>query len=178
MFWGETTFNATKKACFVALLAAGLGGITPSHAQAADLDFGFSIQGPNGGFYIGENGVQFDNYNRHHGYARRPYRTERHWKHRDQYRPYAERNYENCGGITKMAPVRYRGYCEHPTQVYERLTYEGWHDFRGLRVQPRAFRVFARNANGEPYKLRIDRCTGEILHAKRKTAPYYRAGYW
>lgn len=194
MFWGGLNGKVMTTVLFTAIGAASV-----TTAQAADLDYGDNGYGPRSAPYADG---YYDRYSRDDDRRwsynqRRPYSSykdnysyDNDYSYRRDYRntdrrayddaPYVREgreDYAECGGITRMPRVNYSGYCEDPQAIYGRLKYEGWHDFRGLRVRPRAFRVFARSEDGTSYKLRVDRCTGEILQAERKLAPFYQSRF-
>jgi len=57
------------------------------------------------------------------------------------------------------------GNCRAPRQVRRRLQRQGWWDFQGLRRSGENFVVRARRPNGTVYRLRIQRCSGQVLEA-------------
>lgn len=65
---------------------------------------------------------------------------------------------------------RYRRHAEPacaPRQVVmDRLRSEGWHDFHGVELREDAVIVEARQHNGRVFRLKVDRCTGEVLRAR------------
>ena len=48
--------------------------------------------------------------------------------------------------------------------IKDRLTSEGWRDFQGLDLRGGVARIHARRPNGDLYALKVDRCSGEIIH--------------
>jgi hypothetical protein len=75
--------------------------------------------------------------------------------------------------------------CAPRAEIRHRLLSEGWHDFAELDVRHRVAIVEARRPNGLPYRLKIDRCSGDIVSAEplapvpyayrpRRFGPYYR----
>lgn len=70
-----------------------------------------------------------------------------------------------------------------PRQVLiRRLIDDGWRDFDDPWTGGPIVVVFARRPNGEPYRLKIDRCSGEIvgLHRERGEVDFYayEPGRW
>lgn len=51
--------------------------------------------------------------------------------------------------------------------VRERLVREGWHDFHAAELVGEFAEVNARDGAGRLYLLRVDRCSGEIVEARR-----------
>jgi len=70
--------------------------------------------------------------------------------------------------------------------VRRRLRARGWYDFHDFRPRGPIMVVRARRAPGRPYKLAIDRCSGEIVEAHplrwRRLGPFAfgprRGPYW
>ena len=127
------------------LVAAGMlaaatfaGG---SEASAAGKNFGLTISGPNGYIEIGANG-------RGRGYEYDVYDGRDHSRRGDHRNHYAH------------------GRCLKRKQIRRRLNRRGWFGFHDLRTRRGAFVVNAWRRNGHEYKLRVERCTGEILRAK------------
>ena len=102
---------------------------------------------------------------------------------------YAEPRYEPPRKYYDEAPVvphRRYGYLEpmnprhdHPRHDYRNgsscvpqgeikrsLINEGWVDFRDLELRGDVARVQARRPNGQLYVLKVDRCSGEIVHSR------------
>ena len=127
------------------LVAAGMlaaatfaGG---SEASAADKRFGLTIAGPNGYIEIGANG---------HGRG-------------NAYDVYDERDNFRRGGRRGLNLL---GYCLNRKQIRRRLNRQGWLGFHDMRTRRGAFTGNAWRRNGHEYKLRVERCSGEILRAK------------
>jgi len=120
-----------------ALLTATV--VTAPAAMAAEPAFGFTIQGPNGYIEIGARG---------HGRG---------------YDVYDERDYRKHN---RHGRRYWGGYCLDRKQIRRRLRHNGWRGLHNLRVRDRAFVINAWRRNGHEYRLRIDRCSGEILRAK------------
>lgn len=66
--------------------------------------------------------------------------------------------------------------CAPRAEIRDRLLREGWHDFEEIDVRHRVAIVEARRPNGLPYRLKIDRCSGDIVSA-RPLAPVYGGPY-
>jgi hypothetical protein len=75
--------------------------------------------------------------------------------------------------------------CAPRAEIRDRLLREGWHSFEELDVRHRVAIVEARRPNGLPYRLKIDRCSGDVVsaeplapvpyaHRPRRYEPYYR----
>lgn len=75
--------------------------------------------------------------------------------------------------------------CAPRSEIRDRLLREGWHSFEEIDVRHRVAIVEARRPNGLPYRLKIDRCSGDVVSAEplaavpyasrpRRFAPYYR----
>ncbi len=79
--------------------------------------------------------------------------------------------------------------CAPRSVIRDRLLRDGWHDFQELDVRRGVAVVEARRPNGLPYRLKIDRCSGDIVSAHplgpvarspyayygpRRYDPYYR----
>lgn len=57
--------------------------------------------------------------------------------------------------------------------IRRRLIAEGWHDFHALEYRGRFALVTARRPSGREFDLKIDRCSGHIVHARPLDAPDY-----
>lgn len=82
-----------------------------------------------------------------------------------------------------VAP-RYRRHvepvCAPRHVVMDRLRSEGWHDFHGVELREHAVIVEARQSNGRLFRLKVDRCSGEVLRARpvdHIAGGYGRGGY-
>jgi hypothetical protein len=75
--------------------------------------------------------------------------------------------------------------CAPRAEIRDRLLREGWHSFEELDIRHRVAIVEARRPNGLPYRLKIDRCSGDVVsaeplapvpyaHRPRRYEPYYR----
>ncbi len=50
--------------------------------------------------------------------------------------------------------------------IKERLISEGWRDFHDLELRNNVAKIRARRPSGDLYDLKVDRCSGEILHSQ------------
>ena len=66
--------------------------------------------------------------------------------------------------------------CAPRAEIRDRLLRDGWHDVQELDVRNRVAVVEARRPNGLPYRLKIDRCSGDIVSAS-PLAPVYGGPY-
>jgi hypothetical protein len=61
---------------------------------------------------------------------------------------------------------RFGVQCLPRHEVRRRLSEEGWVEFHDLELRPDVAILRARRPNGDLYDLRIDRCTGTVVHAR------------
>ena len=61
---------------------------------------------------------------------------------------------------------RFGAQCLPRHEARRRLRDEGWGDFHDLELRPDAAVLRARRPNGDLYDLRVDRCTGAVVHAR------------
>lgn len=61
---------------------------------------------------------------------------------------------------------RYADACTPRHVIRDRLYRQGWNDFQEIDLRRRMAVVEARRPNGLPYRLKIDRCTGDIVSAQ------------
>jgi hypothetical protein len=61
---------------------------------------------------------------------------------------------------------RFGSACLPRHEVRRRLRDQGWADFHDLEIRPDVAILRARQYNGQLYDLRIDRCSGAIVHAR------------
>ncbi len=66
--------------------------------------------------------------------------------------------------------------CAPRAEIRDRLLRDGWYDFEELDVRNRVAVVTARRPNGLPYRLKIDRCSGDVVSA-HPLAPVYGGPY-
>lgn len=55
--------------------------------------------------------------------------------------------------------------------IRRRLADAGWGDFHDLELRDRVALVRARRHDGRLYELKVDRCTGEVVRARRSEEP-------
>lgn len=58
------------------------------------------------------------------------------------------------------------GPCVPRTEIRRGLIADGWGEFSDLELRDRVAVVTASRPNGQAYRLRVDRCTGEIVQAR------------
>jgi hypothetical protein len=59
------------------------------------------------------------------------------------------------------------GNCAAHNEIRRDLTEQGWSEFTDVELRDTTALIEARRPNGNLYQLKIDRCSGEILHAQR-----------
>ena len=59
-----------------------------------------------------------------------------------------------------------RSACIDKGEARQRLIESGWRDFQDLELRADMALITARRGNGQAYRLKLDRCTGEILNAR------------
>lgn len=60
---------------------------------------------------------------------------------------------------------RFAEGCLPRREITRRLVDEGWRDFHDLDLSREAARVSARRPNGDLFRLKVDRCNGEVVRA-------------
>ena len=109
-------------------------------------------------------------------------RNRREWGGRSEYlepMPYPPRFAEHYAGNGHDPAA-----CVPSHEIRRELNRDGWSDFRELELRDDAAIVMARRPNGQVYRLKIDRCSGQILRARplqehaggyssRRWAPYW-----
>jgi hypothetical protein len=98
--------------------------------------------------------------------------------------PYVEQRYERpyayhdepvpvprdrYGYLKPVQPPLHHGaqpVCVPHGEIKRSLIAEGWRDFQDLEFRGDVAVVQARRPNGQPYSLKVDRCTGDIVHAR------------
>jgi hypothetical protein len=68
-------------------------------------------------------------------------------------------------GNFNLKRARAKGYCLYPNEIRRRLRRQGWNGFNIKKIKPR-FTIVKSSYYGARYRLKIDRCTGQILKAK------------
>jgi hypothetical protein len=91
----------------------------------------------------------------------------------DNDRPDSKYEDDDDGPSKKYSSVPpHKGSCVRSEQVRDRLTSAGWRDFHaGKAVNPTTVTLRARRPSGRLFELRLDRCSGEILHAHALNGP-------
>ena len=137
------------------LVAATLSDLPT--ASAKDLPFGLTIAGPHGVLSIGTTRPRHGAKHRHEGHPGDGY------GHRGP-------------GHFDLWRARASGYCLYPRQIRRRLRHRGWRGFRVIRHTPR-FAIVRSHRYGEPFRLKVDRCSGELVRAR---PAFHRRGhrYW
>jgi hypothetical protein len=104
-------------------------------------------------------------------------------------RPYAYNDYESVprdryGHLRPIAPQRYRTaqpICQSHDEIRRSLRDDGWRDFQDVEIRDQTAIIQARRPSGQPYNLKIDRCSGDIVNARplgERPLPYaYRDRY-
>ena len=102
----------------------------------------------------------------------------------ETYRNDSYRDYEPRGPIPS-APVyrdgeryaeRDRPNCPSKAEISRHLEREGWRDFHNPQILGRdTATIDAQRPNGRPFRLEVDRCTGEILSERPIDRPRYGA---
>ncbi|MEQ1615140.1 MAG: hypothetical protein ABL904_20515, partial [Hyphomicrobiaceae bacterium] len=113
-------------------------------------------------------------------YAAPAPRYERPYAYDDDAPPPRDRH----GYLRPIDPPRYRSAqpaCLPHQEIRRTLMDDGWRDFRDLEFRGDIAVVHARRPNGQPYALKIDRCSGDIVRARPlgdRPVPYaYRERY-
>ena len=165
-------------ATLIAVVAAGA-----PEARAADLEYGPGDR----------HSSPYDDPRYRDLYGTPPRYTERYQYEERTYRPpvppYNSYRADEYAPERRYAEdYRYRSACLPRHEARRRLRDQGWDDFHDLELRPDVAILRARQFNGQLYDLRIDRCTGAIVHARpleqfipgpfaygprRWTRPYY-----
>jgi hypothetical protein len=93
-------------------------------------------------------------------------RYERPYAYHDEPAPVPRDRY---GYLRPVPPPHYQGAqpgCVPHGEIKRSLIAEGWRDFQDLEFRGDVAVVQARRPTGQPYSLKIDRCSGEIVHAR------------
>jgi hypothetical protein len=95
-------------------------------------------------------------------------------------RDYAYRDDDDRGPVSRdrhgyLAPINPPRPHHRPTagdgcishhEIRRALVNEGWRDFQDLELRGDVAKVEARRPDGRSYALKVDRCSGEIVHAR------------
>ena len=158
-----------------ALIAAGALAATTvagvSGASAKDVNFALTVGGPQGyvqianpNTYYGPNYVHKVHKKKH---KHKHKRAKRHWKGKPGYA------YGYWGPYPRQ---RAYGYCANPHQIRAKLRHNGWYGFNVRKRTPR-FIIGTSYRHGTKYRLKVDRCSGYIAHAK-PVGGYQFGIYW
>lgn len=85
------------------------------------------------------------------------------------------RHYDHRYSDYRHGDRRHSSYCVPREEAKRRLINDGWRDFHDLELRDDVARVRARRPNGDLYDLKVDRCSGEIVHSnflQRGYGPY------
>jgi len=163
-----TKLSLTAGVCAVALMAG-------ASAQAADLDYRHVPTDRYSSAY--EDPRYRDLYApepRVHGYDYRavpPPPVPPAYVYRDDPPPYRDHRYSDY----RYGGDRYGSACLPREEAKRRLISEGWRDFHDIELRNDVAKLRARRPNGDVYDLKIDRCSGEIVHSRllqRGYGPY------
>ncbi len=150
-----------------ALLATTLTGLPD--ASAKDLKLGLTIGGPDGFIHISGPGPKHHSKHGSKGYGYGGQGYNPYQKGYGNYPGYG-RGYGNNNpyrGQNNVQRGRAHGYCMYPREIRRMLRHQGWQGFR-IKKLTSGIAVIHSNRHGMPYRLKIDRCTGQILKAKPK----------
>jgi hypothetical protein len=156
-----------------ALAASTLAGLPD--ASAKDMTFGLTIAGANGFIQISGPGP---NHKPKHGGKSLGYGYQGYKPYRNGYgygRGYGYRNpYQ---GHHNLRRGRAHGYCMYPNEIRRMLRYQGWHGFRVRKLTP-SIAVIHSNRHGMRYRLKLNRCTGEMIRVKPLGGGFGPYGYY
>ena len=150
------------KRMILAGAVAGVLGLYGAAAEAADLSdgprYGSAYEDPRyRGIYGDEEPAYRDRYREERRYLP-PMRDERPRRY-SEYDDGYDRNGDGC------MPKR---------QIRLRLERQGWGDFHNIDLRPRIAFFDARRPDGRLYRLKIDRCSGEVLQGTALDGPRWR----
>ncbi|MDA7948308.1 MAG: hypothetical protein MPJ78_12630 [Hyphomicrobiaceae bacterium] len=155
----------------IAVAAGALAALTAvsSPAMAKDHNFSLTIGGPEGYITIGGAG-------RHKGPEYGSYSYGGNYQYPAPGYGYGYGYGQGYGKLFNLREARAYGHCMTPRQIRRKLRYEGWRGFNVVKMMPR-IAVVRSYRHGTPYRLKVDRCNGQILKAKPKGG-YPHGGYW
>lgn len=134
-----------------ALVASTLAGLPD--ASAKDMNLGLTIAGANGFIHISGPGPKQKHGGKSHGYGNQSYGYQGY----GYQKPYR--------GRRNLRRGRAHGYCMYPNQIRHMLRYQGWHGFRVRKLTP-AIAIIHSNRHGMRYRIKLNRCSGEIIRVK------------
>jgi hypothetical protein len=146
----------------LAALAAGAPG-----AQAADLEYD----------HRDRHSSPYDDPRYRDLYGPAPRTTQRYSYEERTYRPpvpphtvYRDDTYRDDDEVPESRRYaegyRFGAHCLPRREIRRRLRDDGWGEIHDLELKSDVAILRARRLNGELYDLRIDRCTGAIVHAR------------
>jgi hypothetical protein len=142
-----------------ALVASTLAGLPD--ASAKNMNLGLTIAGANGFIQISGPGP---NHKPKHGGKSQGYGYQGHKPYQNGYgQGYGYQN--PYRGYRNLRRGRAQGYCMYPNQIRRMLRYQGWHGFRVRKLTP-SIAIIHTNRNGMRYRLKLNRCTGEMIRVK------------
>ena len=155
-----------KTALIAAAALAAATFANPADASAKGVNFGLTIAGQDGVIQIGgkgkNHGSKYGNKKYGSGYNNYGYGNRGYNRHRND-NGYGYRQ-PNRGGYN-LQRDRVRGYCMYPNEIRRMLRYQGWQGFRVRKLTPQ-IAIIHSNRNGMRYRLKLNRCTGEMIRVK------------
>ncbi len=162
-----------KHTLFAAIMAVtGLGlGMTSITVQAADLNYDESYSD-----YSSSSSSPYDDprYARIYGRTERDVlprersyrssRTKRTYSYSSSGTSRCDRPNHDAHGHSSSG--NYSRTCLSKYQIRRNLRDLGWRDFRLIRARRNVAVIKARQLDGDLYKIRVDRCSGEVLRAR------------
>ena len=156
-----------------ALAASTLAGLPD--ASAKDMTLGLTIAGANGFIQISGPGPY---HKPKHGGKSLGYGYQGYKPYQNGYgygRGYGYRNpYQ---GHHNLRRGRAHGYCMYPNEIRRMLRYQGWHGFRVRKLTP-SIAIIHSNRHGMRYRLKLNRCTGEMIRVKPLGGGFGPYGYY
>jgi len=152
-----------------ALAASTLAGLPD--ASAKNMNLGLTIAGANGFIHISGPGPKQKHGGKSHGYGNQGYKP-----YQNGYgQGYGDRNpYQSHRNLRRG---RARGYCMYPNEIRRMLRYQGWHGFRVRKLTP-SIAIIHSNRHGMRYRLKLNRCTGEMIRVKPLGGGFGPYGYY
>jgi hypothetical protein len=142
-----------------ALIATTVTGLPD--ASAKDLKLGLTIGGPDGYIHISGPGP-----NNGRGYGRKGHGYGKGYQGYKHYRNAPSYGYrQTYPGPFYGRHDRRRRHCMNPNEIRHWLRYQGWHGFR-IRKLTSHIAVIHSHRHGMRYRLKINRCSGEMLKVK------------
>lgn len=151
-----------------ALIAAGVlvaSTLTGLDASAKGLDFGLTIAGQNGFIQISGPGPNHGSKNGNKGHGYKGYNPN---QYSYGYKPGYGQGYGYHNPYRSQYNVRRgraQGFCMYPNEIRRMLRYQGWHGFR-VKKLTHAIAIIHTSRHGMRYRLKLNRCTGEMIRVK------------